>query len=75
MKCSSCGGHMVAAIREKGNILWECCECDNYWMEHVYDEDDELKRQSEIMEQMGLNYGYPVTYEDLKKALDKVGAE
>ena len=75
MKCSSCGGHMVAAIREKGNILWECCECGNWWMEHIYDEDDELKRQTEIIEQMGIDYGYPVTYEDLKKALDKVGAE
>ena len=37
MTCPVCGGEVVAAVRESGNILWECCECEYWIIEHVQD--------------------------------------
>lgn len=41
MPCTECGSKMIAVIRERGRILWECPDCDNVWIEPVYIPEDE----------------------------------
>jgi len=40
-KCSDCGGNMMVAVRENGNILYECDTCGNISLEHVYTQEEE----------------------------------
>ena len=40
-KCSDCGGDMIRVLEEKGNVLYECTDCDNWMTEHVKDMFDE----------------------------------